>query len=323
MISALAWVPKGAAAPNPKRYQMSVTEIAMLQQQAENMENAIESDSDNEHNPNAVVDGDFPEVDISELPADLRMDEYSDDEVGDETVGNLIVGGESEMVGTHVGEDGVPMEPDNDSEEEEEEEEEEDKNKNNNIEKNEELNDSDSDSDSDSDLSMDDYTPLEDTREYTPIDVKGLEAMGLTKNNGGNYFGNDEDNEEDSDEEDTNILSTDALCVVATTDEDFSALEVYCYETKTGNLYVHHDIALPAFPLSVAWGDINEDGTAGNYAAVGTFDKGIEVWNLDVLDALEPSFILGGEKAQGELFTSGASEAAVHCDRSKTSFFIL
>ena len=82
MISALAWVPKGAAAPNPKRYQMSVTEIAMLQQQAENMENAIESDSDNEHNPNAVVDGDFPEVDISELPADLRMDEYSDDEVG-------------------------------------------------------------------------------------------------------------------------------------------------------------------------------------------------------------------------------------------------
>ena len=29
--------------------------------------------------------------------------------------------------------------------------------------------------------------------------------------------------------------------------------------------------------------------------AVGTFHPGIEIWNLDVLDALEPTFILGGE----------------------------
>ena len=39
---------------------------------------------------------------------------------------------------------------------------------------------------------------------------------------------------------------------------------------------------------------MGSDGKAGSFAAVGTFEKGIEVWNLDVLDPLEPSFTLGG-----------------------------
>ena len=67
------------------------------------------------------------------------------------------------------------------------------------------------------------------------------------------------------------------------------------YEQHTGNLFVHHDIALPAFPLCLAHGDISLTGTAGNFCAVGTFNPGIEIWNLDVLNALEPSCILGGE----------------------------
>jgi hypothetical protein len=31
--------------------------------------------------------------------------------------------------------------------------------------------------------------------------------------------------------------------------------------------------------------------------AVGTFRPGIEIWDLDVLDPLEPSAVLGGEAA--------------------------
>jgi periodic tryptophan protein 1 len=72
-------------------------------------------------------------------------------------------------------------------------------------------------------------------------------------------------------------------------------LEVNVYEQKTGNLFVHHDIPLPNFPLCLAHGDISPTGSAGNYCAVGTFGPGIEIWNLDVLNALEPSCVLGGE----------------------------
>ncbi len=32
----------------------------------------------------------------------------------------------------------------------------------------------------------------------------------------------------------------------------------------------------------------------GSYVAVGTFHPSIEIWNLDVIDALEPNAVLGG-----------------------------
>lgn len=67
------------------------------------------------------------------------------------------------------------------------------------------------------------------------------------------------------------------------------------YDRTTGNLYVHHDIPLPAFPLCLAHGQITSRGRTGNFCAVGTFHPGIEIWNLDVLNALEPSCVLGGE----------------------------
>lgn len=77
--------------------------------------------------------------------------------------------------------------------------------------------------------------------------------------------------------------------------QDFASLEVHVYDQKTGNLYVHHDIPLPAFPLCLAHGQVSSSGTTGNFCAIGTFNPGIEIWNLDVLNALEPSCILGGE----------------------------
>ena len=58
---------------------------------------------------------------------------------------------------------------------------------------------------------------------------------------------------------------------------------------------MHHDIPLPSYPLCVAHGQVSSGGTTGNFCAVGTFSPGIEIWNLDVLNALEPSCVLGGE----------------------------
>lgn len=84
------------------------------------------------------------------------------------------------------------------------------------------------------------------------------------------------------------------------TEDDYSHLEVYLM-TEEGNLYVHHDITLPDFPICLAWMDTppyrlnDKQDTIGNYIAVGTFDPAIEIWNLDVLDPLEPSAVLGGK----------------------------
>mmetsp|Transcript_2666 Transcript_2666/g.7334 ORF Transcript_2666/g.7334 Transcript_2666/m.7334 type:complete len:553 (+) Transcript_2666:142-1800(+) len=159
-------------------------------------------------------------------------------------------------------------------------------------------NDEHSDGD-DSDDDDDDLADIPDTREYTPIDVEGLQAMGFSHvgSNSATYMGDDgADNADDgSDADDVNISADDALLVAAKTEEDFASLEVFVYEQKTGNLFVHHDIPLPAFPLCLAHGDVSPSGTAGNFCAVGTFNPGIEVWNLDVLNALEPSCVLGGE----------------------------
>ncbi len=60
--------------------------------------------------------------------------------------------------------------------------------------------------------------------------------------------------------------------------------QVWIYEeagtSEDSNIYVHHDIMLPAFPLSLAWMDCRPAGDAqsGNLAAVGTMSPGIEIW---------------------------------------------
>ena len=103
-----------------------------------------------------------------------------------------------------------------------------------------------------------------------------------------------------SDAEDFSFKATDLVLVSANTDNDYSCLEVHVYDTETGSLFVHHDISLPAFPLCVArmgighavLGD-NTHTQSENYIAVGTFEPVIELWNLNVVDCLEPNLSLG------------------------------
>lgn len=102
------------------------------------------------------------------------------------------------------------------------------------------------------------------------------------------------------------VKPTDYMLVAALTEDDFSHLEVHLF-TEDGTLFVHHDINLPELPLCLAWLDCppfrDPNGTQtsiGNYIAVGSFDPAIEIWNLDVLDPLEPSAVLGGKSTSWE-----------------------
>ncbi len=71
--------------------------------------------------------------------------------------------------------------------------------------------------------------------------------------------------EDDSDLEDFTIRHTDALIVAGTAEEDYSHVDVHIYEEQDDNMYVHHDIMLPTYPLCLAWTDFNivEPSSAG------------------------------------------------------------
>lgn len=141
--------------------------------------------------------------------------------------------------------------------------------------------------------------------------------------------------EEDLQEEkkELQIYPTDNLVLATRTEDEVSYLDVYVYDdgagapegtpeedgdkfdadvakglTRESNLYVHHDIMLPAFPLCVEWinykpGQLivpESDENIGNFAAIGTFDPLIEIWNLDCMDKAFPDMILG-EPLQGSV----------------------
>ncbi len=108
------------------------------------------------------------------------------------------------------------------------------------------------------------------------------------------------DDQSDSEDE-IEYRETDLLIAAARNEEDISHLEIWVYEEGTeqnpdGNIYIHHSLLLPAFPLCLAWGpcDPTSGTVGGNFMAVGSFEPGIEIWNLDVVDAVEPVATLGG-----------------------------
>lgn len=109
--------------------------------------------------------------------------------------------------------------------------------------------------------------------------------------------------EDDDERDELEVYPTDNLIVVAKTQDEISQLEIYVYDQSQENLFVHHDLMLPNFPLCLEWLDfppatsssaINSNTSGfGNYIAVGTLDPEIEIWSLDVLEAMYPTSILG------------------------------
>lgn len=311
MIAAIEWIPAGRANPTPSKYEYSRAEqefLARVQEQAEggdedggDAKDAAGSDNeegeDMEDEEGKKVE--LPKVDPSSLPADLRMDEYSDDDEDDKerAAGGLLVGKDAEMM---MGATTTSFQH---------------KIRNTENEDNDESSDSDDD---------DDLADVPDTREYLPVDVEGLQSIGIGGANAGFNMGDlqnmtmnnddlengeeDEDEDDPEDDEDIKLQDGDALVVVAKTEEDFASLEINIFDAESSNLYIHHDIPLPSFPLCLALGSVvssyqsNNVATAGNFVAVGSFEPGIEIWNLDVMNALEPTMVLGG------MDTSGAEE---------------
>lgn len=146
--------------------------------------------------------------------------------------------------------------------------------------------------------------------EYDEDDVKE-DGMGPFSNIKGLTFYRDnqddpyitlKDDAEDDERSELEVLPTDNLLVAAKTEDDVSQLEIYVYDESQDNLYVHHDLMLPNFPLCLEWLDFPPTSSEmqtdtqpkfGNYIAVGTLDPEIEIWSLDVMESMYPDMILG------------------------------
>ncbi|ORZ30177.1 WD40-repeat-containing domain protein [Catenaria anguillulae PL171] len=148
----------------------------------------------------------------------------------------------------------------------------------------------------------------------------------------------DDEAERAEEEEALAIAPYDSVLVVATTADDISQLEFQVLEGEPDdlsdsedqvagtNLYTHHDVMLPTFPLAVEWFDYvpgsqttfkstAHDGTdRGSFVAVAGFAPDIELWDVDVVDAMLPLAVLGAPRetdaATGKLGKKKVSGAA-------------
>ncbi|KAL8238988.1 hypothetical protein R6Q59_015555 [Mikania micrantha] len=142
-------------------------------------------------------------------------------------------------------------------------------------------------------LNMDDYDEEDDA-----IDIlgSGLGDIYYPSNELDPYLKNT--NDEDSEEfEEIVIKADDVIAVCAHTEDEMHHLLVCIIEDPEDdpNVFVRHHINIPEFPLCTAWFDcpIN-GGDKGNFIAVGSMDPGIEIWDLDVIDEVQPLLTLGG-----------------------------
>ncbi|CAN8274565.1 unnamed protein product [Cochlearia groenlandica] len=110
-----------------------------------------------------------------------------------------------------------------------------------------------------------------------------------------------DDDEDEEDIDDTTIKPTDSVIICARNEDEVSHLEVYVYEESSdgsANMYVHHHVIIPEFPLCTAWTDCPlKGGEKGNFVAIGSKDTPtIEIWDLDVRDEVLPCVQLGGKE---------------------------
>ncbi|KAF2674483.1 WD40 repeat-like protein [Microthyrium microscopicum] len=125
------------------------------------------------------------------------------------------------------------------------------------------------------------------------------------------YITLDADEEDDEEREELQIFPTDNMLLAARIEDDIAHLEVYVYEDDADNLYVHHDIMLPAYPLCVEWlnsaagkgaAERSKEAKEANFVAIGTMNPDIEIWDLDMIDCMYPNAILGqgGDPSAGD-----------------------
>jgi len=120
---------------------------------------------------------------------------------------------------------------------------------------------------------QDPYLTVHDVPSPPPLSRGSALVVGAAPRRGAEHgaYGHgaraQEDDTEDLD--DFTIRPTDALLVAGTAEEDYSHLDVHIYEEPDDNIYVHHDIMLPTYPLSIAWTDFRPGSSSTSSSSSG------------------------------------------------------
>ena len=159
-----------------------------------------------------------------------------------------------------------------------------------------------------------------DTYDEEPRQTMAMGALSGIR--GAQFFRDDNDDpymtlkddpaDEQEEREQLEILPTDNMILTAKTEDDVSMIEAYVYSSEDQNLYVHHDLLLPSFPLHLEWLDYapapfegdtrgRVAGTMGNFVAVGTMDPEIEIWDMDTIEGIFPDAVLGRKDLTSQL----------------------
>lgn len=155
--------------------------------------------------------------------------------------------------------------------------------------------------------SLDDYDDDDNDEEGGALRLDDVAVYG---NIADDPFIKDKD---DSDDE-MEIQKDDNVVAIGRVKGNYCILEAHVYNEKGSNLFCHHDILLPSFPLALEWMDFDpsDPDAKANLVAMGTMEPDIEIWDLDVVDSLEPAYVLQGVRKKKKKVTMlGHSDAVL------------
>ncbi|KAK9458232.1 WD40-repeat-containing domain protein [Dipodascopsis uninucleata] len=268
MISCTTWVPRGYAAEFPVQYELDDQELDRISKFAQLRLDDARNDLENAENE---IEGD----DAVEEAGSIMVDEEGNEatKIALEAATNLIKSAvdDDDAIIKEYNLDNYDAEPDTEE------------------------------------RSLHMFSNIKSLAYYKSNDEDPYIVLTESKNGQGDAL-------EDEEKEELQIYDSDNLLLVTKTEDNLSHMEVCVYEESNSNLYVHHDILLPSFPLCVEWLDVRvgktrtEENDRGNFAAIGTFEPNIEIWNLDVVDGMYPDAILGDKHIENQAVADAAED---------------